>query len=126
MSTGEGLIHAVRDGVEKEEPIKEKGRITGYQSVVVDEGVKDKRLLVMESELAKVLKVMERQGNSLSPVLRQAWDTGTLRVMTKTNPTVATDAHISLIGHITLEEYNELDKYHTEEERMRAEMKQGE
>ena len=108
LSTGEGLIHAVRDAVEKEEPIKEKGRIIGYQMARVDDGVEDKRLLIMESELAKVLKVMERQGNSLSPILRQAWDTGSLRVMTRTNPMVATDAHISLIGHITMEELSGL------------------
>jgi hypothetical protein len=104
LSTGEGLIHAVRDPSEKMEPIKEKGRAVGYQQVLVDEGVADKRLLVVEPELARVLKVMERQGNSLSPVLRQAWDAGTLKVMTRTNPLRATGAHISLVGHITAEE----------------------
>lgn len=104
LSTGEGLIYAVRDYVEKQEPIKERGRIVEYQTVVADPGVEDKRLLVMESELAKVLRVMERQGNSLSPTLRSAWDTGTLRTMTKASPLVATGAHISLIGHITVEE----------------------
>lgn len=108
LSTGEGLIFTVRDAVEKKEPIKEKGRVVDYQMVISDEGVEDKRLLVVEPELAKVLKVMERQGNSLSPVLRQAWDHGTLRVMTRANPLTATDAHISLVGHITVEELSRL------------------
>ena len=104
LSTGEGLIHTVRDPVEKQEPIKEKGLITGYQKVVVDEGVADKRLFVIEPELARVLRVMERQGNSLSPVLRAAWDSGDLAVLTRANSIHATGAHISLVGHITKEE----------------------
>ena len=41
---------------------------------VVDAGVKDKRLLVQEGELSQALKVMKREGNTLSPVLRNAWD----------------------------------------------------
>lgn len=104
LSTGEGLIWAVRDRIEKPEPIKEKGVITGYQPVVVDEGVSDKRLLVLESEFGRTLKVMDRQGNTLSPVVRQAWDTGALRVMTRAITPVATGAHISILGHVTLEE----------------------
>lgn len=34
------------------------------------------------------------------------------------------DHEIKTKGHITLEEYNELEKYHSEEERMKAEMEQ--
>jgi hypothetical protein len=36
LASGEGLIHSIRDPVEKQEPIKEKGKVTGYQSVVID------------------------------------------------------------------------------------------
>lgn len=104
LSSGEGLIWAVRDPIEKQEPIKEKGRVTGYQTVIVDEGVTDKRLLVTESELAQTLKVAAREGNTLSAVIRQAWDTGKLRTLTKNSPACATDAHISIIGHITRDE----------------------
>lgn len=104
LSSGEGLIWAVRDPVEKQEPIKEKGRVTGYQTVIVDEGVADKRLLVTESEFAQTLKVAAREGNTLSAVIRQAWDTGKLRTLTKNSPACATDAHISIIGHITKDE----------------------
>jgi hypothetical protein len=101
LSSGEGLISAVRDPTEKSEPIKEKGRVVGYQTVVVDEGVSDKRLLADESEFAQVLKVLQREGNSLSPVIRQSWDTGNLRTLTRNNPVRATGAHISIAGHIT-------------------------
>ena len=104
LSSGEGLIWAVRDPIEKQEPVKEKGRVMGYERVVVDEGISDKRLLVIEPEYARVLRVMSRQGNTLSPVLRAAWDTGDLRIMTKQNAAAATGAHIALLGHITVEE----------------------
>lgn len=33
--------------------------------------------------------------------MRQAWDGGTLNHVVKNNPMTATDAHISVIGHIT-------------------------
>ncbi|MBI4370001.1 MAG: bifunctional DNA primase/polymerase [Elusimicrobia bacterium] len=88
LSSGEGLIWAVRNGAENED----------------NAGVMDKRLLVMEPELARVLKVMRREGNTLSAIIREAWDSGCLRVMTKNNPLLATDAHISIIGHITKQE----------------------
>lgn len=105
LSSGEGLIWAVRDEITKDEPIKEKGRATGeFQTVVVDRGVEDKRLLVLESEFASTLRVMGRDGNTLSAIIRQAWDSGNLRTMTKNSPAQATDAHISIVGHITKDE----------------------
>lgn len=104
LSSGEGIIWQVRDPIEKQEAIKEKGRVTDYQMVVVDEGVIDKRLLVFEGEFAGVLRVLSREGNTLSAVIRNAWDTGNLRTLTKNSPAVATGAHISIIGHITRDE----------------------
>ena len=105
LSSGEGLIYHVRDRVERENKDGKRE--------VVDEGVRDKRLLAYEAELAGLLKVMSREGNNLSPVIRQAWDGGRLRTLTKNNPTKATDAHISMIGHITR---TELLRYLTETE----------
>ncbi len=104
LSSGEGLIWAVRDPIEKQEPVREKGRIVSYQKCVTDEGVQDKRLLVLEPEFASVLRVIERQTNTLSAIIRRAWDTGNLRALTKNSPAHATDAHISIIGHITRDE----------------------
>jgi hypothetical protein len=97
LSSGEGLIHAVRDPVVKDN--KKSG-----EPETIDEGVIDKRLLVLASELASVLKMMSRDGNTLSPVIRQAWDGNTLQIMTKNSPSKATGSHISIIGHITKEE----------------------
>ena len=67
-------------------------------------GMTDHRLLVVETELVSTFKVASRDGNTLSAVIRAAWDTGTLRTLTRHNPLTATGAHISIIGHITAEE----------------------
>jgi hypothetical protein len=100
LASGEGLVYFVRDPVEK---MDDEGEIK-----VVDEGVEDKRLLVMESEFAQVLRVLKREGNTLSVFIRQSWDMGTLATLTRHSPLRATDAHISIIGHVTLPE---LGKY---------------
>ena len=92
LSSGEGLIYHVRDEVRGER----KG-----EEVVLDPGEPDKRLLAVEGELASLLKVMAREGNTLSPTVRQAWDDDRLRTLTKNNPVKATGAHISIIGHVT-------------------------
>jgi hypothetical protein len=103
LSSGEGVIWAVRDPVEKSEKVREHGQ-THYVKMTVDHGVEDKRLLVNEAEFPNVLRMIERQGNSLSTVLRLAWDTGKLTTMVKNNPACATGAHISVVGHGTVEE----------------------
>jgi len=59
---------------------------------------------VLETEFAGTLQVMGREGNILSPVVRDAWDTGGLSQLVKNDPATATGAHISIIGHITAEE----------------------
>jgi hypothetical protein len=94
LSSGEGLINAVRDEVKKwnsKEKIEE----------IVDLGVKDKRLMVEEQEFASALAVMERHGNTISTVIRNAWDDRRLQTMTKSSPLTATKAHISIVAHIT-------------------------
>lgn len=97
LSSGEGLIWEVHDEVRKWHASKQ-------EYVVIEPTVEDKRRCILESEFVSVLRVLERDGNILSPVLRQAWDGKPLRVMTKNSPAQATGAHISLVGHITAEE----------------------
>ena len=92
LSSGEGVKYHVRDAVEG------KGGAGG------DPGVEDKRLLVIEPEFAQVLRTSSRNGNTLSAVIRAAWDTGALQTLTKNDPITATGAHISIIGHITKDE----------------------
>ncbi len=93
LSSGEGLINVVRDAVE--------GENKDGDTVVLDKGVLDKRLLVAEGELSQGLKVLRREGNTLSPILRNAWDGGDLATLTKNSPLRATEPHISVLGHIT-------------------------
>ncbi len=81
LSSGEGLVHHVRD---------DEGA-----------GIKDKRALVVETESASVLRVQKRDSNILSATLRQAWDTGDLNVMRRNDPDKVRGAHVSIIGHIT-------------------------
>jgi hypothetical protein len=104
LSSGEGVIWAVRDPVIK----RERQKNGGYTDAVVDAGISDKRLCVIEGEFANVLKVMTHEGNTLSPVIRSAWDGGNLRSMTKNSEARATGAHISIIGHITRDELRRL------------------
>ena len=99
LSSGEGVIWAVRDPISK----TAKGK-----TEIVDAGISDKRLCVIEGEYANVLKVMAREGNTLSPVIRSAWDNGTLRSMTKNSPARAIGAHVSIIGQITKDELRRL------------------
>ena len=91
LSSAEGLIAAVADDTEDDQ--KEESS--------------DKRLLVIESEFAVVLKRGKREGNGLHGVMRQAWDGSNLGVLTKSE-LVATRPHIGLIGHVTPEEFKSL------------------
>lgn len=105
LSSGEGLAFAVRDAMHKEEPLKERGRPTGeIVTICVDPGIEDKRLFLVQSEFGSVLKIMAREGNSLSGVLRDAWDGLTLAPMTKANRVRATDPHIGIVAHVTKDE----------------------
>jgi hypothetical protein len=104
LSSGEGLIWAVRDPIERRDPIKKNGRVIDYQKVIADHGVEDKRLLDLETEFASVLRIIGREGNTLSATMRQAWDTGDMSILNKNSPAKATGAHISIVGHITRDE----------------------
>lgn len=94
LSSGEGLIHAVRDPREPDP----------NEPNAIQETPVDKRLCSLEGEFASVLKVSQKHGNILSAVIRNAWDSGDLRTLTKNSPTRATGAHISIVGHITKDE----------------------
>ena len=87
LSSGEGLIYALRDG-------RDDG----------DAGVSEKRLLITDEEFSSTLKMLARSGNTLSPILRSGWDGLPLQLLTKQSPCKATETHISLVGHITKDE----------------------
>jgi hypothetical protein len=100
----------VRRLLEQVDPVWARERITtGLSSAegLIDEvsddadPVPDRRLLIVQSEFASVLRAMERTGNTLSSVMRQAWDGVMLRTMVTSSKRKATGAHVGLIAHIT-------------------------
>jgi len=97
FSSGEGIIHAVRDPVlvwdERDETEKIK-----------DPGVTDKRLFIVDEEFSGALACTRREGNTLSVIIRTAWDSGNLDPLTKHSKQRATGAHIGWVSHITLRE----------------------
>jgi Protein of unknown function (DUF3987) len=108
LSSGEGLAWRVRNPDTREQE-HDTGDGHGDDTkenagLNLDKLHEDKRLMVCESEFASTLKVLARDGNTLSALLRQAWDSGDLSVLTKKSPVTASDAHISIIGHITRDE----------------------
>jgi Protein of unknown function (DUF3987) len=60
--------------------------------------------LILEPEFAQVLKVLARERNTLSPVVRNAWNGKPLQTITRNAPIRAREAHLSIIGHITKDE----------------------
>ncbi len=78
----------------------------GITQVFDDDG--DKRLLLVEGEFAQVLQVMKREGNTVSVLLRQAWDGQRIAVLRRKDPIKVEGAHISMIGHVTLPELRRL------------------
>lgn len=93
LSSGQGLIHRVRDPSEAQNS-KEKD----------DPGVMDKRLFVVEEELSKLFRIRKQDTSTIMEVLRTAWDGRTLTIATRNKPLVATNPHITVIGHTTRHE----------------------
>jgi hypothetical protein len=104
LSSGQGLIWRVRDPTYRKVKDKSSGKLSFE---IADPGVDDKRLLVVEHELARVLRIQKAEGNTLSTVQRDAFDGRILRDLVKhgagqySGAVTATDAHISITGHIT-------------------------
>jgi hypothetical protein len=84
LSTGEGLIAAIQP--REDRPNDQKG------------------YLVRLSELYRMFAVMKREGNTLSSVVRQAWDGEPLYVLTRKDPLRADNVSLSVIAHITQQE----------------------
>jgi hypothetical protein len=102
FSSGEGLVHYVRDARVGMAKVKEKGKPDRFEPQVTDPGVADKRCLCLLGEFGEILIMLLREGNTLSTVLRNVWDGHkVLEVNTRREPIRATEAHISMCGAIT-------------------------
>lgn len=78
----------------------------GSGEVLIDEVNKtnDTRVLYQEEEFGRLLVVANREGSTMSAVLRQAWDGGVLRAITRGTTTpdkIALRSHLAVLGHLT-------------------------
>ena len=97
LSSGEGLVDRVRDP----DPEESEGLVLVMPEV--------KRLLCIEEEFSKPITAMRREGNTLSAILRAAWDSKPLEVLTRgKSKLLASNAHVSIAAHITPEELDRL------------------
>ena len=119
LSSGEGLIEAVRDPSPPERASKTRKNkgdadvpaVADPNDILnepLDLGRGDKRLLVIENEFGSVLHHIGREGNILSEVLREAWDGNPLQVLARNNKDSCAEPHIALIGSITNHELQAL------------------
>lgn len=107
LTTGQGLVHAVRDplrGIPPKKPTpKQQAEMDANDDglCVLDPGVLDKRLPVREPELAKVIAATNRDGDNLSATLRDARDGNPIREMTRSNLYGSTGHHVVIQADVT-------------------------
>jgi hypothetical protein len=80
------------------------GGIGSGEALIDVFGEQEHRACVLESEFARLLAVISREGSTISAHLRNAWDTGSLAIETRQKKVRVKGAHLSLVGHITKEE----------------------
>lgn len=94
LSTREGLAQMIHDGYTQ-----------GRDEVPP---IDDKRLLAVESEFANVLQQSQRNGNTLSTAIRDAWDGTSIKPAIKTSPVWASNPHIGILADVTPSELRSL------------------
>ncbi len=87
LSSGEGLVKGISPA---EGEIQLSGDVRRY--------------LALLPEFASLLTVMKREGNTMSAILREAWDGARLRVLTRKEPLDVDNVNLSVIAHVTPEE----------------------
>jgi hypothetical protein len=101
FNSGEGVVHKIRDPRTKIK-VDKNGK---EDEKIVDPGVQDKRCLCVSTEFGELLTVMNREGCTLTMVIRNAWDNRKkIEINTRANPICVTEPHISVIGAITHDE----------------------
>lgn len=98
VSTGEGVIEAIRDPSTRTTNGKE----------VEDPGVLDKRLFIDVAEFGGILAQTKKAGSILSAVIRNAYDCKPLETNTRHEPVSVQNPYVSISGSITPNEFNGL------------------
>lgn len=90
LSSGEGLLESLGAGSRNDKDNPDNEPIAP-----------DGRLMVVETEFARVLAAAKRDGSTLGPIVRQLWDEGSAGIMTRTRPLQVEGAHVGLVAHVT-------------------------
>jgi hypothetical protein len=90
MTSGEGIIYKIRDPRDK------------------DEGEGDKRLFIYESEFAKPLNNMKREGSNLGGTIRQVFDCDKIGSLARGNQDSCLEPRVAIHAHSTIEEIKSL------------------
>lgn len=93
LSTGEGLVNLIHDGIKNNDPKKKEEW--------EEPPIEDKRLWIVESEFNNIFTQGQRNGNSLIDTLRILWDGIEIAPLTKTKKIGVKNPHINIMGHIT-------------------------
>lgn len=92
LSTGQGLISAL---IKKSDESEEEEQDNIQREPIAPS------VLVEISEFAELLAVMKREENTLSAVMRDAWDGKPLAVLTRNMPLRVKNVSLATIAHIT-------------------------
>jgi hypothetical protein len=95
IASGEALVHVLRDPV---------SGIDGKGKAFTDQGISDKRILVYQGEFGQTLRILASPTSTLSPMVRDGWDSKPLGISAKHSKDKCMDPHISWLGNITVEE----------------------
>ncbi|MEU3272538.1 DUF3987 domain-containing protein [Saccharomonospora sp. NPDC006951] len=99
---GEFAVNNIKSGLTSGEGLAQRFAIDDEDDDA--SGPSDLRLLAFENEWGGVMAKMKREGNSLSQILRAAWEGGDLSTLT-VNARVAPESHVGVLAHITPEEF---------------------
>jgi len=92
-----GVIHLVRDA----------SKTIDRKRLIEDEGVKDKRMLILMEEMEVLFTAIARKGSTLEKVMTMAYDGRTLQTAARDSQK-ATNPHVSFIGQITPEPFRQI------------------
>ncbi len=94
-------------GVERPAGFLQRGFASGESVVENLATLEDRRAMFRQDEMAGLLVAMNREGSTLSAVIRDLWDGVTIAHTTVAGHKEVEDAHVSVLGHITAEELRE-------------------
>jgi hypothetical protein len=99
----------IRGGIQSGEALIQAAAFSDHDDAEANEDA-DQRLLIVEEEYARLLTVAGRQGSTLSAIMRSAWDSDELSARTKAQTLTAGNAHVAVLGQVTIAELTEVLK----------------